>query len=227
MDVDKWIEDLRDCKILAEPQVKTLCRKVIELLYEESNVQPVRAPVTIVGDVHGQFFDVLEMFRISGGLPETQYLLIGDFVDRGYHSVETISYLFCLKIKYPDAVTLLRGNHECRNTTLSYGFYDEVAKKYGNCSVWKMFNEAFDYLPIGAIVEGKVFCVHGGLSPEFRSVDQMRGINRKVEIPESGPLCDLMWSDPMDIDEWETSQRGVGWYFGRNPTKRFMHENKL
>lgn len=109
--------------------------------------------------------------------------MIGDFVDRGYNSVETISLLFCYKIKYPDRICLLRGNHECRNITLTYGFYDEIAKKYGNCNVWKMFNEAFDYLPIAAIVEGKVFCVHGGLSPQMKSVDQIRSINRRMEIP--------------------------------------------
>ena len=109
--------------------------------------------------------------------------MIGDFVDRGYNSVETISLLFCYKLKYPDRITLLRGNHECRNITLTYGFYDEISKKYGNCSVWKMFNEAFDYLPIAAIVEGKVFCVHGGLSPEFKTVDQIRKLDRRMEIP--------------------------------------------
>ena len=167
------------------------------------------------------------MFRIGGELPDTRYVMIGDFVDRGYHSVETITLLFCYKVKYPDKLTLLRGNHECRNITLTYGFYDQVAKKYGNCSAWKMFNDAFDYLPLSAIVEGKVFCVHGGLSPTIKTIDQICGLDRRMEIPDNGALCDMMWSDPMEIEEWQANKRGVGWYFGSNPTEVFINRNNL
>lgn len=134
--------------------MKSLCRKVKELLLEESNIQPVRAPVLVAGDVHGQFFDVLEMFRVGGEISDRQYIMIGDFVDRGYNSVETITLLFLLKVKYPDRLTLLRGNHECRNTSFVYGFLDEVNRKYGNSNVWRYFNDAFDFLPLGAIIEG-------------------------------------------------------------------------
>src|ERR1700733_14426870 len=97
----------------------------------------------VAGDVHGQYYDVLEMFRIGGEVPTSQYVMIGDFVDRGYNSVETITLLFCLKVKYPDSITLLRGNHECRNITRMYGFFDEVSRKYGNSNVWNFFNDAF------------------------------------------------------------------------------------
>lgn len=123
-------------------------------MLEESNIQPVRAPVLVAGDVHGQFYDVLEMFRVGGDVRDSQYIMIGDFVDRGYNSVETISLLFLLKVKYPDRITLLRGNHECRNTTMVYGFFDEVTRKYGNSNVWRYFNDTFDFLPLGAIIEG-------------------------------------------------------------------------
>ena len=112
----------------------------------------MQAPVTICGDIHGQFFDVMTMFDKGGWLPDKRYILIGDFVDRGYHSVETITLLFCLKVKYPDMITLLRGNHESRNITYMYGFYEEISRKYGNHNVWYLFNEVFDFLPIGAIV---------------------------------------------------------------------------
>ncbi len=112
-----------------------------------------------------------------------RYIFIGDFVDRGYNSVETIELLFCYKIKYPKDILLLRGNHESRQITTVYGFYDEIIKKYGCSTPWKYFNEAFDYLPLGALVDGKILCIHGGLSPEIKTIDQMRTIDRKMQIP--------------------------------------------
>jgi hypothetical protein len=108
----------------------------------------------VAGDVHGQFYDVLELFATGGQLPDSKYIMIGDFVDRGYNSVETITLLFCLKVKYIDRISLLRGNHVCRNITTMYGFFDEINRKYGNSNVWKYFNDAFDYLPLGAIIDG-------------------------------------------------------------------------
>ena len=100
--------------MLKERDVKLLCLKVIEILCEESNVQPISAPVTVCGDIHGQFYDLLELFNVGGEIPNQKYIFIGDFVDRGYHSVETILYLLCLKLQYPDMICLLRGNHESR-----------------------------------------------------------------------------------------------------------------
>lgn len=132
MNTDECIQKLKNKQILTEREVRLLCEKAKELLSEESNVQPVIAPVTICGDIHGQFFDVLELFRKGGEVPTTNYIFIGDFVDRGYNSVETFEYLLCLKVRYPDAITLLRGNHESRQITTVYGFYDEIVRKYGN-----------------------------------------------------------------------------------------------
>ncbi len=120
-------------------------------------------------------------------------------MDRGFNSVETFEYLMCLKIKYPENILLLRGNHESRQITMNYGFHDEIQKKYGNSNPWKYFVDVFDYLPIGAIINEKVLCIHGGLSPSLKTIDQMRTIDRKQEIPYEGPFCDLMWSDPEDI----------------------------
>lgn len=115
---------LKNCQYLEERDVRTLCNRVKELLFEESNVQETPAPATICGDIHGQFYDVLELFKVGGELPQTRYIFIGDFVDRGYHSVETIELLFCYKLKYPQQIILLRGNHESRQITQVYGFYD-------------------------------------------------------------------------------------------------------
>jgi len=97
--------------------VESLCEKTKEILVKEDNVQIVKLPVTICGDVHGQFFELLELFKIGGKIPETNYLFLGDYVDRGYNSVETLCLILALKVRYPDRVTLIRGNHECRTTS--------------------------------------------------------------------------------------------------------------
>ena len=227
MEIDDYLNRLTNKQILTERETRLICEKAKEILLEESNVQPVKAPVTVCGDIHGQFFDVLELFKQGGEIPNTNYIFIGDFVDRGYNSVETFEYLLCLKIKYPDCITLLRGNHESRQITTVYGFYDEIVRKYGNPNCWKYFTEVFDYLPIGAIIEGSVLCIHGGLSPEIKTIDQIRTIDRKVEIPHEGSFCDLMWSDPEDIETWAMSTRGAGWLFGSRVTKEFNELNGL
>lgn len=210
MDIDECIADLKSSKILPERELRRICEKVKELLIEESNVQPVSAPVTICGDIHGQFFDLLELFKIGGEIPGTNYIFIGDFVDRGYNSVETFELLMCYKIKYPSHITLLRGNHESRQITIVYGFLDEIMKKYGNSNPWNYCMEVFDLLPIGATVNGEIFCVHGGLSPEIKTIDQIRLIDRNQEIPHEGAFCDLMWSDPDLIETFVMSNRGAG-----------------
>ena len=169
-------------------------KQVKEILAEESNVQPVSAPVIVCGDIHGQFFDLLELFKTGGEIPESRYVFLGDYVDRGYSSVETFEYLMALKIKFPGHITILRGNHESRQISANYGLYEEITKKYGNANPWKYFTEVFDFLPISAvnyiikmqIIEGKVFCIHGGLSPSISAIDQIRLLNRKVEIPQEG-----------------------------------------
>lgn len=224
---DAWIAQLRECKYLSEKDIMELCDQVRMILMEESNIQPVSSPVTVCGDIHGQFWDLLELFRVGGDAPETSYIFMGDFVDRGYFSLETFSLLMALKARWPDRITLLRGNHESRQITQVYGFYDECMQKYGSANVWKSCCQVFDYLNIAAIIDGRVLCVHGGLSPEIRSLDQVRTITRVQEVPHEGPFCDLMWSDPEDIDTWSVSPRGAGWLFGNLVTQEFNHLNGL
>jgi serine/threonine-protein phosphatase 6 catalytic subunit len=156
----------------------------------------------------------MELFKTGGDIPDTRYVFLGDYVDRGYNSVETLELLLALKLKYPGHITLLRGNHESRQISYSYGFYEEIMRKYGNTNPWRYFTEVFEYFAIAAILEGKIFCIHGGLSPLISTIDQIRLINRKMEIPHEGAFCDLMWSDPDDIDTWIMSNRGAGWIFG-------------
>ncbi|XP_019242151.1 PREDICTED: serine/threonine-protein phosphatase PP2A catalytic subunit-like [Nicotiana attenuata] len=150
--LDEQIAQLMQCKPLSEQEVRGLCEKAKEILMEESNVQPVKSPVTICGDIHGQFHDLAELFRIGGKCPDTNYLFMGDYVDRGYYSVETVTLLVALKVRYPQRITILRGNHESRQITQVYGFYDECLRKYGNANVWKTFTDLFDYFPLTALV---------------------------------------------------------------------------
>jgi serine/threonine-protein phosphatase PPG1 len=216
---------------------------------KESNVVHIRAPVTVVGDIHGQFFDMMEIFKIGGPCPDTNYLFLGttaasllrstrpgpeadtfagDYVDRGLFSVETISLLVCLKLRYPHRVHLIRGNHESRGVTQSYGFYTECSRKYGNANVWHYFTDMFDFLTLSVVINDQIFCVHGGLSPSIHSIDQIKIIDRFREIPHEGPMADLVWSDPdPDRDEFSLSPRGAGYTFGAQVVKKFLAVNNM
>jgi serine/threonine-protein phosphatase 4 catalytic subunit len=196
-DLDRQIEQLRRCEYIKEAEVKALCAKAREILVEESNVQRVDAPVTICGDIHGQFYDLKELFKVGG------------------------------EVRYPDRITLIRGNHESRQITQVYGFYDECLRKYGSVNVWRYCTEIFDYLSLSAIIEDKIFCVHGGLSPSINTLDQIRVIDRKQEVPHDGAMCDLMWSDPEDIDGWGLSPRGAGYLFGGDVVQQFNSTNSI
>jgi hypothetical protein len=178
--IDQWIEQLQKGLCISETDLKKLCTHVKNILMEEANVQLVRAPVTICGDIHGQFYDLLELFKTGGDIPGTNYVFMGDFVDRGHNSVETFQLLLCYKAKYPDCITLLRGNHESRQITQVYGFYEECVRKYGNANPWKYCVEVFDFLNLAALVEGQVFCVHGGISPMLRTIDQIQ-VRMRIE----------------------------------------------
>jgi serine/threonine-protein phosphatase 2A catalytic subunit len=224
---DGYIDGLMQCKPLAEDDVKALCEKAKEILSSESSVVSVPVPVTICGDVHGQFYDLMELFRIGGELPETNYLFMGDYVDRGFYSVETVTLLVALKVRYKDRVTILRGNHESRQITQVYGFYDECLRKYGNANVWRYFTELFDYLPLASVVEDQIFCLHGGLSPSIDTLDQIKQLDRVQEVPHEGPMCDLLWSDPDDRCGWGISPRGAGYTFGQDISEQFNHTNNL
>jgi serine/threonine-protein phosphatase 4 catalytic subunit len=198
-DLDRQIAQLKACEFIKESEVRELCNLAKDILIEESNIQNIYSPITLCGDIHGQFFDLIELFKVGGDCPRTNYLFMGDFVDRGFYSVETFLLLLALKVRHPDRITLIRGNHESRQITQVYGFYDECLRKYGSVNVWRLCCEIFDYLPLAALVDDQVFCVHGGLSPSIETLDQIKTIDRKQEVPHDGPMCDLMWSDPEEM----------------------------
>ncbi|XP_072634016.1 serine/threonine-protein phosphatase 6 catalytic subunit isoform X4 [Canis lupus baileyi] len=184
LDLDKYVEIARLCKYLPENDLKRLCDYVCDLLLEESNVQPVSTPVTVCGDIHGQFYDLCELFRTGGQVPDTNYIFMGDFVDRGYYSLETFTYLLALKAKWPDRITLLRGNHESRQITQVYGFYDECQTKYGNANAWRYCTKVFDMLTVAAMSRFCVFMVvYLLISKHWIKFEPLNGI-RKFLIKE-------------------------------------------
>lgn len=148
-----------------------------------------------LGDVHGQFTDLLRLFEYGGFPPEANYLFLGDYVDRGKQSIETIILLLAYKVKFKENFFLLRGNHECGQINRIYGFYDECKNRY-SIRLWKEFQDVFNCMPIAALIDDKILCMHGGLSPELVTVSQLQQITRPTEVPEDGLLCDLLWSDP-------------------------------
>eukprot|EP01061_Rhynchopus_euleeides_P026494 TRINITY_DN43264_c0_g1_i1.p1 TRINITY_DN43264_c0_g1~~TRINITY_DN43264_c0_g1_i1.p1 ORF type:complete len:305 (+),score=113.36 TRINITY_DN43264_c0_g1_i1:116-1030(+) len=226
--IDDLISLCLECKHIPEDDVLNLCAQVRDVFDREGNVHQVPAPVTVVGDIHGQMHDLLEMLRIGGYPPDTNYIFLGDFVDRGYYSVETITLLLLYKLKHPARVTLLRGNHESRQITQVYGFYDECLRKYGSAQVWTEFTETFDHMPLTAVIENSIFCTHGGLSPALETLDHIRSLDRTKEVPHEGPMCDLMWSDPDEENpEWGVSPRGAGYLFGAEVSAKFLHSNDL
>jgi len=223
--VDAWIEKLYAGNQLTEQEITELCEIAREVLMREPNVKSVPVPVTVVGDLHGQFFDLMELFRIAGKAPDTNFHFMGDYVDRGYYSVETVCMIVSLKVRWPDRISIIRGNHESRQITQVYGFYDESMRKYGSPNVWKYFTDLFDYFPICGLIDKQVFVPHGGLSPSLDTVDQMQSLSRFQEIPHEGAICDLMWSDPDDRLGWGISPRGAGYTFGQDISESFNHTN--
>jgi serine/threonine-protein phosphatase PP1 catalytic subunit len=181
----------------------------------------------ICGDIHGQYYDLLRLFEYGGFPPEANYLFLGDYVDRGKQSLETICLLLAYKIKYPENFFILRGNHECASINRIYGFYDECKRRY-NIKLWKTFTDCFNCLPIAAVIDEKIFCMHGGLSPDLNQMEQIRKVMRPTDVPDVGLLCDLLWSDPeKDIVGWSENDRGVSFTFGPDIVSRFLQKHDL
>lgn len=227
MDVDQIIAKLKSHSQITEMELQQLFDVASEILYQESTLISLSSPITVCGDIHGQFYDLLHLFEVGGDPSDTRYLFLGDYVDRGYYSIDTFSLLLAYKVKYPKSFYMLRGNHECRQVNQMYGFYDEIINRFGHPGPYKMCNEIFDFLPMAALVDGKLFCVHGGLSPGIKLIEQIPMYERRKEIPSTGPISDLCWSDPEDIPEWGVNQRGAGYLFGRRPTEEFIHNNDI
>eukprot|EP01125_Pyxidicula_operculata_P012476 TRINITY_DN4091_c0_g1_i2.p1 TRINITY_DN4091_c0_g1~~TRINITY_DN4091_c0_g1_i2.p1 ORF type:complete len:652 (+),score=165.45 TRINITY_DN4091_c0_g1_i2:55-2010(+) len=252
-DADFNIERLRD-HFLAEGRLMldtaiNIVKRATQIFKSEKNMVELSAPITIFGDVHGQYFDMINVLK-SLPLPrdDDPWLFLGDYVDRGLFGMEVILYLFSLKIKWPKAVYLLRGNHECRQLAKAYQFRKECLGKYKSINLFDAIMECFDCLPIATLLDGgsgcKFLCLHGGLSPDVKKLEEIQSMNRFQEPPQKGALCDILWSDPLeddtanglrqeDMHEWyavnyeENSNRGAGYIFGFTAISSFLADNDL
>ncbi|CAK5278690.1 unnamed protein product [Mycena citricolor] len=235
LDIDWIIDRLLDVRgnrpgkavALQEVEIHHLCIKAREIMLSQPTLLELEAPIKVCGDVHGQYHDLLRIFEYGGYPPDANYLFLGDYVDRGKHSLETICLLLAYKIKYPENFFLLRGNHESAAVNRIYGFYDECKRRYST-KLWQTFGDCFNCFPIAAVIGNRIFSMHGGLSPLLRSMDQIRRIARPVEVPASGLLSDLLWSDPThDHRGWSSNDRGAGKAFGPDVVTRFLKEHDL
>eukprot|EP00662_Eupelagonemidae_sp_cell21_P057616 gene57616-biopygen74080 len=228
LDIDALITQVREERRLPDrDQLKTLCFRARQLLLKEENILQVDVPCTLVGDIHGQFYDLLFQVLPKGGDPANKrYVFLGDFVDRGEHSLLCLALILLYKLRDPSNITLLRGNHESRMT-------NTIASSSGGWGdpdndVWSMFNHVFDSMPLAAVVGDRVFCCHGGLSPQLLTLDRILSFDRLRDIAAGpGSMADLTWSDPGESPGWTPNTRGGGHLFGADITKQFCEDNRL
>merc|ERR1712190_1201 len=212
--------------------VHHILERALHIFSEQEMLLELEAPLNLCGDIHGQYHDLLRIFENGGFPPQANYLFLGDYVDRGKRSLETICLLFAYKIKYPENFFLLRGNHESPSVCRIYGFYDECKQRY-NVKLWKTFCDVFNFLPACAIIDDRVICMHGGLSQQMldhsvRVRDMVLAIDRPADIPDQGFLCDLLWSDPHpEVMGFGNNDRGVSVSFGADIVRQFLQKEDM
>ena len=230
--IEEVIEDMKNKKFLSKLSLLKIILDVTKINMNEPSLIDIthkkNGTFNICGDIHGQFYDLLNIFKLYGYPSEhNQYLFNGDFVDRGSFSVECLITLLCFKLLYPKHFYLARGNHESRNLNKVYGFEQEVLSKYDS-NVYEAFIRFFFSLPLAHCINKEILVVHGGLfSKDGVTLNDIRKIKRFREVPESGIMCELLWSDPSPINGRHPSNRGVAITFGPDVVKNFLKINKL
>jgi serine/threonine-protein phosphatase 2B catalytic subunit len=217
---------------ISKTQFEALFQQLYEILCAEDNLMYIDAPLTICGDLHGQYYDLLKLFEVGGDPSVTRYLFLGDYVDRGNFSVECVVLLAVYKVLYPNSFWLLRGNHECRHLTEYFTFKEECIYKY-DISVYDTIMDTFDALPLCAILNKQFFLVHGGISPHIERITDIANINRFTEPVPQGPMCDLLWADPQEDfnvngDKYiPNTVRGCSFSFSYQAVVEFLEKNRL
>ena len=211
-----------------EPVLQDLCTEMITFLQKWDALVPIRAPIYVIGDIHGNLFDLIRIFILCGRPPQSRFLFLGDYVDRGSYSTEVLTYLFALSLCYPGYVLMLRGNHEFSSINAVYGFKEEVTSIYDVDALYERFNEVFSWLPIAATVNDEILCVHGGLSPLLKSLADFSEFPRPLQACDHPVVSDLVWSDPSEeTGGYVRSKRGSGVQFGEEALSDFLREHGL
>jgi len=212
---------------IPEKEIEQLCLHARGVFAEQPMLLEIDAPMKVAGDIHGQFYDLLRLFEYGGSPKDMNYLFLGDYVDRGKNSVECIVLLLAYKAKYPENFFLLRGNHECSSINRLYGFFDECKRRY-SIKLWKTFGDVFNHMPVCALIDDRIICMHGGLSPELTSLEQIKQLSRPVDVADAGLLCDLLWADPSaEVAAWGENDRGVSFTFGVDVLRSFLKKHDL
>ncbi|KAM0678356.1 putative serine/threonine protein phosphatase [Binucleata daphniae] len=219
------LKKLTNLEMLEPEEIRLVCLMSTEILMYEPNVPYIASPVTIVGDIHGQYYDLANMFKLFGTPNDKKYVFLGDYVDRGRQSIEVYLILLVYKIIYPQKIFLVRGNHETKSIARS-SFRDECKARYKSDKIYEIISATFCYLLIGCLIDGRIMCVHGGISPDCTTIIEMQMIdrfNKKVDKR----FVDIMWSDPGNVDEFTPNTRGAGYLFGEEQAKRFCMINNI
>jgi serine/threonine-protein phosphatase 2B catalytic subunit len=235
-DKPDWIairDHLQKEGIIAKDDLIKLIKDAEKLFRNEGNLLYLYDPITIVGDIHGQFYDSLKILEVGGNPENTKYLFLGDFVDRGAFAIEVLILLYALKVQFPKNIFMLRGNHESREMTSFFNFRSECLYKYDQ-EIYDLFTDSFDALPLVGIINGRFMALHGGISPELETLDNINKLDRFKEPPKIGLFCDLLWADPVDDDTGKCAKifnanqvRGCSYLFGNAAATKFLKRNDL
>ncbi|KJH41813.1 phosphoprotein phosphatase 1 [Dictyocaulus viviparus] len=202
---------------VSEQELQQCCFTARQVFINQPSLIECEPPLVVCGDIHGQYSDLLRIFDKNGFPPETNYLFLGDYVDRGRQNIETICLMFCYRIKYPESHFMLRGNHECPAINRVYGFYEECNRRYKSSRLWASFQDTFNWMPLCGFIAGRILCMHGGLSPQLTAIDQLRNLPRPQDPPNPSMGIDLLWADPDQwVKGWQANTRGVSYVFGQD-----------